>query len=173
MLKSEQAACQFAHGWLLMARLPATRSRRTTSRKDNCVRDLREGWVSFTVLTDDRSPRIGCPVFQLLTDPPRLFPPHAGLFRLAGASQVAFEGFFLPCSGFGGSSVSSVETSFLLSSCCLPSARVLIWSGKFPAKRGSSSPVRLLISGCTSSSRERPRVPSPSDWRGCYIGCDS
>jgi hypothetical protein len=71
MLKSDQAACQFAHGPLLMARLLATRSRRTTSRKNNCMRDLREGWVSFTVLTDDRSPRIGCPVFQLLTDPPR------------------------------------------------------------------------------------------------------
>src|ERR1700721_2443030 len=121
MLKSDQAACQFAHGSLLMARLLATRSRRTTSRKNNCVRDLRERWVSFTVLTDDRSPRIGCPVFQLLTDPPRLFPPAAGLFRLACASHVAFEGFLIPCSGFGGSSVSSLETSFLLSSGCLPS----------------------------------------------------
>jgi hypothetical protein len=114
--------------------LPATRSRRTTSRKNNCVRDLRESWVSFTVLTDDRSPRIGCPVFQLLTDPPRLFPPDAGLFRLACASHVAFEGFLIPCSGFGGSSVSSLETSFLLSSGCLPSARVWTWSTEIPLR---------------------------------------
>src|ERR1700721_1773993 len=134
MLKSDQAACQFAQGSLLMSRLLATRSRRTTSRKNNCVRDLRESWVSFTVLTDDRSPRIGCPVFQLLTDPPRLFPPAAGLFRLACASHVAFEGFLIPCSGFGGSSVSSLETSFLLSSGCLPSARVWTWSTEIPCE---------------------------------------
>src|ERR1700721_1804789 len=52
MLKSDQAACQFAHGSLLMARLLATRSKRTKSPKNHCVRDRGGGWVFFTVPTD-------------------------------------------------------------------------------------------------------------------------
>src|SRR6202035_1937427 len=52
------------------------------------------------------------PGISIACRPPRLFPPDAGLFRLTRASHGAFEGFFIPCPGFGGSSVLSVETSF-------------------------------------------------------------
>jgi hypothetical protein len=112
MLKSDQAACQFAHDSLLMARLLATRSRRTTSRKNHCVRDRREGWVSFTVPTDTEVQELVARYFNCLPPAAPIPPPDAGLFRLTCASHGAFEGFFIPCPGFGGSSVLSVETSF-------------------------------------------------------------